>query len=84
VTGRNIRDSLSGVGMLLVIAGLAFVVGHCSGCAPREYAPLPAYCYEEALLQAKYLRCVDASATREESRLCRLEVDRTCGFKVTR
>jgi hypothetical protein len=33
MTGRNIRDSLSGVGMLLVIAGLAFVVGHCSGCA---------------------------------------------------
>jgi hypothetical protein len=83
VNGRAIHHALSGLGMLLAIAGLVLLVQLC-GCAPREYAPLPAYCYEEALLQAKYLRCVDASDTREESRLCRLEVDRTCGFKVTR
>ena len=84
MNGRTIGGTVAPVlGLFAVFGGLAFIVNNC-GCAPREYAPLPGYCYEEALLTAKYLACVDKSATREESRLCRLEVDRTCGLKVTR
>jgi hypothetical protein len=38
VNGRAIHHALAGLGMLLVIAGLAFIVGHCSGCALFERA----------------------------------------------
>lgn len=54
-------------------------------CIPRSTEPkLPAYCYDENLLKAKYATCVKHAETRAESDACADGVDATCGFTVTR
>jgi hypothetical protein len=53
--------------MLLVIAGLAFVVGHCSGCIPPRTAKPAAY-------GAELAACSETAKTCEESIRCENQV----------
>lgn len=64
-------------------AGAALVIGSSLlfGCTP---ARAPAYCYDEALLKARYATCVAHATTRAESDACADAVDVTCGWPASR
>jgi hypothetical protein len=64
--------------VVLFIAGM----GLGAACSPRG-PQLPAYCTDEVAFTAVLVRCVDASATREESRKCRAAAHEKCGIVMT-
>lgn len=82
--GRNIKDALGGLAVLLFFAALAFVGMRClAGCKEPPPGTLPAYCTNESLYTAKLLRCVDDADTLAQSKQCRESVDYSCGIVQT-
>lgn len=82
--GRNIKDALSGLAILLFFAAMIFVGLRCmAGCKAPEPGSLPAYCTNEALYTAKLVRCVDDAETLAASKQCRANVDYSCGIVQT-
>lgn len=84
--GRDLRESLSGVAVLVFLAAVGFIAARILiGCKPRpaDGPTLPGYCYDDKLFTAAHLRCVDRAATLEESRACRRAVDESCGITET-
>lgn len=65
----------------LCLFAVAFVVGHCTGCAPK--AEYPMYCTDEKLFTGQILLCTQNSDTREASRECKRLVNKSCGFVET-
>lgn len=80
----DVDRGITGISMMVFVCLIAFLlIRIAAGCAPREYAPLPPYCYEEPLYTAALVRCVDKSETLEESKSCRANVDKVCGITET-
>lgn len=53
---RALHDALGGLSLLAFIGGMAYVLGHCAGCAPGTPATTP----------ASTPACADAGMTQEE------------------
>lgn len=72
----RVRETLGSLGLLATLL---------VACLPQAQEPkLPAYCYDENLLKARYATCVKHAETRAESDTCADNVDASCGFTVTR
>lgn len=71
---RAVQVGGGAVAIALLLSGLV-------GCTP---ARAPSYCYDEALLKARYATCVTRATSRAESDACADDADAACGWAPSR
>lgn len=81
--GRNIKDALGGVGLLLVLAGLTLIVRYCTGCTPAE-ANAMKLSAENALAVKQYDEALEEcfQAARQKPKDQRFEAFKDCEQKT--
>lgn len=75
------RSVIEFVAFSVGMAGIfAMFIWTCSGCLGYRPPEVPSYCRDERAYTGALLLCVERSTTLEQSKACRLEVNKTCGI----